>query len=99
MKPHHLDWDEEGKVPHALFHAAGQHGLLGFQAPEQYGGMGLADFRFNQILIEELMSAGVGSAGLNFSVHNDICLPYLHTLANDEQRRRWLPGFVSGERV
>jgi alkylation response protein AidB-like acyl-CoA dehydrogenase len=99
MQAQQLGWDEEGKVPHALFQAAGNHGLLGFQAPEQYGGMGLADFRLNQILIEEFMSAGVGSAGLNFSVHNDICLPYLYTLANDEQRSRWLPGFVSGEKV
>jgi alkylation response protein AidB-like acyl-CoA dehydrogenase len=99
VAPGYLKWEEAGIVPRSLFARAGAHGLLGFQAPAAYGGRGVRDFRFNQILIEQFMDAGAGGAGLNLAVHNDICLPYLENLTTEEQRRRWLPGFVSGDLI
>lgn len=94
--PHFLDWEGEGIVPRTVFELAGAQGLLGFQADEAFGGLGVRDYRYNQILIETLMDAGVGNVGINFAVHNDICLPYLQDLTTEEQRRRWLPGFTEG---
>src|SRR4029453_10225232 len=41
----------------------------------------------------------VMSNGPGFSVHTDIIVPYLISLANDEQKQRWLPGCVSGELI
>jgi acyl-CoA dehydrogenase len=99
VTPHYLKWEDAGIVRRAVFAKAGAQGLLGFQAPEEYGGIGLHDCRFNQILIEEFMNAAVGGAGLNFGVHNDICLPYLEDLTSDEQKGRWLPGFVAGDLI
>ncbi|WP_433634900.1 acyl-CoA dehydrogenase family protein [Nocardia sp. CA-120079] len=96
VAPRYLEWEDAGIVPREIFARAGELGLLGFAAPQDYGGIGVKDFRFNQILIEEFMDADCGGVGLNFAVHNDICTPYLVELANDEQRQRWLPGFVSG---
>ncbi len=99
VTPYYAEWEEAGIVPREVFARAGAQGLLGFQAPAEYGGVGLPDYRFNQILIEEFMDAAVGGVGLSMAVHNDICLPYLLDLTNETQRRRWLPGFVSGDLI
>jgi alkylation response protein AidB-like acyl-CoA dehydrogenase len=65
--------------------------------PEEYGGAGIRDFRYNTIVDEELMAAG--ATGLGFGLHNDIVLPYLLTLGTPEQKQRWLPKFCSGEMI
>ncbi len=57
------------------------------------------DFRYNAILIEEVNRAGNAAAGIAFSLQNDVVLPYLTDLTDDEQKARWLPGVVSGETV
>ena len=77
---------------------AGRNGYLGLEVPEEYGGSGADDYRFNAILNEELAhsSAAVASA---FSIQFDIVAPYLVTLTTDEQRERWLPKFCSGELI
>jgi alkylation response protein AidB-like acyl-CoA dehydrogenase len=69
------------------------------EIPEDYGGGGVDDYRFNQILSEELMLAGVGAAGLGITLHNDVCLPYFLSYCTDEQKQRWLPGIASGELI
>ena len=97
--PHHLEWEHAGIVPHELFAAAGRHGFLGMAIPEQYGGGGVDDFRYNLVIGEEVQAAGVGGAGLGLTLHNDICLPYFLRYCTDEQRERWLPGIASGELV
>jgi alkylation response protein AidB-like acyl-CoA dehydrogenase len=97
--PGYLDWEAAGQAPRELFTTAGANGFLGMQIPEQYGGGGVADFRFNQLLGEELMLAGAGGAGLGITLHNDICLPYFLRYCTDEQKQRWLPGIASGELI
>ncbi|WP_067688833.1 acyl-CoA dehydrogenase family protein [Nocardia jejuensis] len=96
---HYLAWEDEGIVPREIFARAGELGLLGFAVPQEFGGLGVADFRFNQILIEAFMDADCAGVGLNFALHNDICTPYLVELTTDEQRERWLPGFVAGTAI
>lgn len=93
--PHHAQWEAEGIVPRELWRKAGEAGLLCFDVPEEYGGPGIDDFRFNVVLSQEQTRAGASGPG--FSVHTDIIVPYLSSLATDEQKRRWLPGCVSGE--
>jgi alkylation response protein AidB-like acyl-CoA dehydrogenase len=97
--PHLADWEAEGIVPRDLFLRAGASGFLGMAIPEELGGGGVADFRFNAVLGEEVMHAGAAAAGLGLTLHNDICLPYFLDLATEEQRRRWLPGIASGEAI
>ena len=99
VAPHIVYWEHEGRIPREVFARAGALGLLGFAAAPEYGGLGTDDYRYNQILIEEFMDADCGGVGLSFAVHNDICLPYLADLTNDEQKQRWLPGFVSGQLI
>ncbi|HVH22898.1 MAG TPA: acyl-CoA dehydrogenase family protein [Pseudonocardia sp.] len=97
--PHHDAWDAAGIVPRELFTTAGRSGFLGMDVPEEYGGGGVADFRFNTVIAEETMRAGVAGAGLGISLHNDICLPYFLAYCTDEQKARWLPGIASGELI
>jgi alkylation response protein AidB-like acyl-CoA dehydrogenase len=99
MVPNFLEWEQSGTVPRELFQVAGRHGFLGMAVPEEYGGGGVSDFRFNQALNEQMALAGVTGAGLGITLHNDTCLPYFLTYATDQQRRRWLPGISSGELI
>ncbi|MBL8646073.1 MAG: acyl-CoA dehydrogenase family protein, partial [Sphingosinicella sp.] len=63
------------------------------QVPEEYGGLGL-DYRYNAVIGEELCYAG-SSAGI--TLHSDIVVDYIINYGSEEQKRRWLPGMVSGE--
>ncbi|MGX7680888.1 acyl-CoA dehydrogenase family protein [Jatrophihabitans sp. DSM 45814] len=99
VQPSYLEWERAGLAPRELFTAAGAHGFLGMQIPEQFGGGGVTDFRFNQVLGEEIMLAGVAGAGLGITLHNDICLPYFLRYSTESQRRRWLPGIAAGELI
>jgi long-chain-acyl-CoA dehydrogenase len=94
--PHYLDWERDGITPREVFTAAGRQGLLGMAIPERYGGGGTTDFRFNQVLGEQVAYAGATGTGLGITLHNDICLPYFLAYCSDEQRERWLPGIASG---
>ncbi len=97
--PHQEQWERAGIVDRALFTAAGAAGFLGFAVPEEYGGGGVEDFRFNLVIGEEMARAGVAAAGLGLTLHTDIALPYFLRLTTDEQKRRWLPGIASGELI
>jgi alkylation response protein AidB-like acyl-CoA dehydrogenase len=99
VTPHLTAWEADGIVPRELFTTAGAAGFLGMAIPMEFGGGGVADFRFNAVLDEEIMRAGAAGAGLGLSLHNDICLPYFLDLATEEQRRRWLPGIACGELI
>ncbi|MCU1350833.1 MAG: Long-chain-acyl-CoA dehydrogenase [Acidimicrobiales bacterium] len=99
ITPHHMEWERDGIVPRSLFTAAGASGFLGMAAPEEHGGGGVDDFRYNLIISEEVQRSGTGGAGLGITLHNDICLPYFLSLATDEQQARWLPGICSGELI
>jgi acyl-CoA dehydrogenase len=93
--PFHKEWEEAGIVDRGVWLEAGKHGLLGMEVPEEYGGGGVADFRYNVVVAEENVRAR--ASGIGFGLHNDVVLPYLLKLATEEQKQRWLPGFCSGE--
>ncbi|WP_375488635.1 acyl-CoA dehydrogenase family protein [uncultured Jatrophihabitans sp.] len=99
LVPNYLEWERAGIAPREIFAAAGRSGFLGMAVPEEHGGGGVEDFRFNQMLNEQIALAGVTGAGLGISLHNDTCLPYFLSFADDEQRKRWLPGIASGELI
>lgn len=97
VKPHQEKWIEQGIVDREIWEKAGANGFLAPHVDEEYGGLSLKDFRYSQIMIEEL--AGIGENGFALSLHNDVIAPYISTYGNDEQKARWLPGVCSGETV
>jgi alkylation response protein AidB-like acyl-CoA dehydrogenase len=96
ITPFHSDWEKAGVVPRELWRRAGQAGLLCTNVPEEYGGPG-ADFLYNVVLAEELGRAG--ATGPGFMVHSDMVATYILTFGTAEQKKKWLPGMVSGELI
>jgi alkylation response protein AidB-like acyl-CoA dehydrogenase len=95
--PHAEEWEQRGYVDREAWLEAGKLGLIGWEMPEQYGGAGIKDFRFNAIVNEEYWLTG--TVGIGLGVQNDILAGYFGELTTDEQKKRWLPGYVSGELI
>ena len=96
VAPHLEDYQEAHALPREFWLAAGKQGLLGLEIPEEYGGVGARDYRFNAVLTEEMAKVNMALASC-VGIHADIVAPYLVHLTSDEQRQRWLPGYASGE--
>ena len=95
--PHAERWREQGIVDREAFTKAGEQGLLLMWADEEYGGAGVKDFRYEQILMEE--NAHHGDMGFFVWLHSRLVGPYFARFGNEEQCQRFLPGCVSGESV
>lgn len=98
-RPNVERWQQEGKVDRWLFTAAAEAGILGFSIPEEFGGGGSDDFRFNAVMGEELARHPVSDGMAGIALSNDIVIPYFLDLTNDEQKSRWLPGIARGELI
>ena len=97
IQPHSDKWHKQGIVDREAYLKAGEQGLLLMWADEKYGGAGVTDFRYEQILIEE--NARWGDAGFFATLHNRLVGPYLGELGTEEQKHRWLPKCISGEYI
>ncbi len=95
--PHSDRWHEQGIVDREAFLKAGEQGMLLMWADEKYGGAGVPDFRYEQILIEEM--AHHGDAGFYMTLHSRLVGPYIGELGTEEQKQRWLPKCISGENI
>ncbi len=84
--------------PRDVWLEAGKQGFLGLDVPEEYGGSSAGDYLFNAVFHEELAKVSLSAASC-FGIHFDCSAPYLVDLGTEEQKRRWLPGFCSGELV
>src|SRR6476659_387027 len=96
VRPHLEEYQQAHALPREFWLAAGEQGLLGLEVPEEYGGTGAGDYRFNAVLTEELAKVNMSLPSC-LGIHADIVAPYLVHLTTDEQRKRWLPDFCSGE--
>ncbi|MFY0681157.1 MAG: acyl-CoA dehydrogenase family protein [Thalassovita sp.] len=94
--PHFEAWQKAGVVSREVWKSAGEQGFLAMYAEEEYGGLGLDDFRFDQILTEELTWR---EAGLFIPLHNRVVGPYFRKFANAEQKARFFPGIVDGSNI
>ncbi|WP_217139960.1 acyl-CoA dehydrogenase family protein [Streptomyces sp. AC627_RSS907] len=97
--PHAERWRTEGKVGRELFEEAARAGILGFNIPEEYGGAGVTDYRFNAVIGEEFSRHPAADGLAAVTLSNDIVVPYFTDLTDDWQKARWLPGIAAGELV
>ena len=95
--PHSAEWERNGVTAREPWLRAGEIGLIGWEAPEKFGGQGVKDFRYNAIMTEEMHATG--TVGIGIGLQNDIMASYLVDLTTDEQKGRWLAGYVSGELI
>ncbi|MEU6261147.1 acyl-CoA dehydrogenase family protein [Streptomyces sp. NPDC047043] len=98
LAPRHEEMLERKSIARDIWREAGELGILGLSVPEEYGGSGAGDFRFNAVADEELAGFSFG-VGANFALHTDTCPPYLVELGTEEQKHRWLPGVASGDLI
>ena len=98
LKPRAEEMVRDKSIARDIWQAAGKQGLFGFGIPEEYGGAGSDDYRFNAVAAEEVaaFSAAVSSC---FGIHSDVNPPYIVDLGTDEQKQRWLPGMASGDLI
>ena len=99
LVPRFDEFEEAGVADRQIYADAAKYGFIGFNFPEKFGGAGVIDFRFNQIIDEELAAANLGGAGNGISLVNDITTPYFLEYCTDEQAERWMPGLASGELI
>ncbi|ROH89504.1 acyl-CoA dehydrogenase [Stagnimonas aquatica] len=97
IRPHSERWREAGMVDREAFLKAGEAGYLCMWADEKYGGLGLKDFRYEQILIEE--NAAHGDSGYFVTLHSRLVAPYLQHFGSEAQKQRYFPGLISGETI
>ncbi|AXL53678.1 acyl-CoA dehydrogenase [Paraburkholderia caffeinilytica] len=97
IEPHAARWREQGIVDRWAYEKAGQQGYLLMWADEQYGGAGVCDFRYEQIVYEENIRHG--EPGFYINLHSGLVAPYIGKLGNDEQKQRILPGCIDGTTI
>jgi acyl-CoA dehydrogenase len=94
IEPKIAGWNAAGMPDRETWRRMGAEGFLGCNQPEEYGGAG-GDFLYDAIIIEEM--AWMRAHAMMFSLHADICVPYLRDFGSEEQKRRWMPGCITGD--
>jgi len=97
VQPNIERWNDQGIVDREAYLKAGEQGLLLMWADEKYGGAGVSDFRYEQIVMEELTMHG--DPGFFLWLHSRLVGPYIDTFGTEEQKQRWLPKCVTGEHI
>ena len=99
VTPNYLQWERDHIVPRSMFELAAKAGFLAMAVPEEYGGAGVDDFRFNAILMEEFLRVGAASFMMGLNIQNEVALPYFLKYGTEEQKSRWLPGIADGSKI
>lgn len=99
IAPNHAKWEKDKMVSRESWLQMGEAGYLCPQVDEQYGGLGLKDFRYNAIITEELAFLGLTSEAVGYPLHSDIVCPYIEHYGTEAVKHKWLPKMVSGEAI
>jgi long-chain-acyl-CoA dehydrogenase len=97
VRPNLTRWDEERLIDRQVWLAGGKQGIIGLSVPDEYGGGGEPDYRFQVVVMEELARAGAASLASSFSLQDNIIVPYIKDLGTEQQKQRWLNGMASGQ--
>ena len=98
MRPRAEEMIELKSIPRDIWQEAGKQGFFGFDIPEEFGGAGVDDYRFNAVVAEEWAHFTMATSSC-FGIHADVCPPYIVDLGTEEQKQRWLPGIASGNLI
>ncbi|CAN7379665.1 acyl-CoA dehydrogenase family protein [Knoellia sp. LjRoot47] len=98
LKPRADQMLEAKSIDRDIWLEAGKQGLLGLDIPEEFGGAGAGDYRFNAISAEVISGFNAATSSC-FGIHSDVCPPYIVDLGTEEQKQRWLPPMAAGEKI
>lgn len=99
IAPYNAKWEKDQMVSRESWLAFGEAGFLCLAVEEQYGGLGIKDFRYNAIITEELARAGLAGPAVGYPLHSDIVAPYLDHYGTEAAKMKWLPKMISGEAI
>ncbi|MGV8057362.1 MAG: acyl-CoA dehydrogenase family protein [Smithellaceae bacterium] len=94
LLPYYEQWEKDGIVSKEIWQKAADMGYLCPWLPEEYGGLGV-DFLYDAIMIEE--TSRLGNTGFDLHLQNEVCVPYIFHFGTEEQKKKYLPGCVSGK--
>ncbi len=97
VAPLAVSTDEENTFPHPLWRQMGELGLLGITAPEEYGGSNMG-YVAHCVVMEEISRASA-SIGLSYGAHSNLCINQITLHGSREQKERYLPALISGDKV
>jgi alkylation response protein AidB-like acyl-CoA dehydrogenase len=99
ITPFNAEWEKNKMVSKESWKRLGDNGFLCLQAPEQYGGLNINDFRYNAIFIEELGLSGCSGPAIGYPLHSDIVFPYILHYGTEKVKSKYIPGMVSGDLI
>ncbi|MBK8659681.1 MAG: acyl-CoA dehydrogenase family protein [Bacteroidetes bacterium] len=97
--PYNAQWEKDHMVSRESWLKFGESGFLCMQVAEEYGGLGIQDFRYNAIVTEELARTGCAGPAVGYPLHSDIVCPYIEHYGTEAVKKKWLPKMVSGEAI
>jgi isovaleryl-CoA dehydrogenase len=97
IKPIAAEIDRANLFPAALWKELGDLGLLGITVPEEFGGVGLG-YLAHVVAVEEIARASA-SVSLSYGAHSNLCVNQINLNGSPEQKRKYLPGLISGDHV
>ncbi|SMY11620.1 acyl-CoA dehydrogenase family protein [Brevibacterium jeotgali] len=97
--PHQDRWEEQGVVDRSMWKAAAEAGVIGFSLPEQYGGGGVTDYRFEMVRGEESAHRGIQSSISGWGVSDGIVPGYLTGFGSEHLQEKYLPGLAAGDLI
>lgn len=97
IKPYVEEWEEAGEFPRELFYKAAEIGILGVNYPEEWTGV-KTDIFHEIVVSEELTRSGSGGLAAGLMSHG-IALPPILALGNQEQKQRFIPPVLRGEKI
>ncbi len=97
VKPLAAEIDRTNVFPIRLWREMGQLGILGITVGEEFGGAGMG-YLAHTVAVEEVARASA-SVSLSYGAHSNLCVNQIRLNGTPEQRKRLLPGLVTGEHV
>lgn len=91
-------WERDGFVPRSVFRRLGELGLLGMRHPVDCGGTDMGPVA-SALWAEELGRSGYGGLPASVLVHTDMCSPHISRRGTEEQKRKYMPGIIKGEKI
>ncbi|HET7588746.1 MAG TPA: acyl-CoA dehydrogenase family protein [Solirubrobacterales bacterium] len=99
IAPHVDEWEAAREFPRELFGRCAELGFLGLKFPEELGGQGGTHLH-DAVWVEELArSGGSGGVAAGLNAHTSIAMPPIFKFGTEEQKQRWLPAGIAGEKI
>src|SRR3712207_6854232 len=97
IAPRAEEIDRTNTFPRDLWPEMGALGLHGITVEEEYGGAGLG-YLEHCVAMEEVSRASA-SVGLSYVAHSNLAVNQIRRNGSEAQKRKYLPGLISGEHV